>query len=50
MKKLTRKSLISLFIALIMILNLMPLGIISEVYADGPTIIKELLKRDKNKR
>ena len=50
MKKLTRKSLIGLFITLIMILNIVPFGFISEVYADGPTIIKELLKRDKNKR
>ena len=35
MKKLKRKSLIGLFITLIMILNLMPFGLISEVYADG---------------
>ena len=33
MKTLTRKSLISLFIALIMILNLVPFGAISQVYA-----------------
>ena len=35
MKKITRKTMISLFIALIMILNIMPLGLISKVYADG---------------
>ena len=42
MKKLKRKSLIGLFITLIMILNIVPFGLISEVHADGPTKIDKI--------